>query len=197
MGLYSDFERNERDWYPTPLAATVPLFPHLKGIVNYMEPFAGDGKLVDNLSHCPTKLNCRYIFDIEPQREDVNKIDLNDITEHQLLGVSINLAIDAVITNPPWVNTSGSDYQLTRFCNKLCSMGKPVIMLLKSAYINNVWFWNNSAGGRTMGDMCYQVLPIGRVKWIEDSAASGKEDCSWYFFKDNNENLPKVLPRRK
>ena len=45
MGKRSNFERIERDYYPTPYEAVLPLIPHLKrhGIETFAEPCAGDG----------------------------------------------------------------------------------------------------------------------------------------------------------
>ena len=38
MGKRSSFERRERDFYPTPRAAVLPLIPHLRGIRTFAEP---------------------------------------------------------------------------------------------------------------------------------------------------------------
>ena len=108
----------------------------------------------------------------------------------------ITRGVEAIITNPPWLNTPNSGYQLTRFVNKLCYGGFPVILLLNGNILNNKGFWQNKVHGRSMGDLCYQILPIGRVKWIEGSPHTGKEDCSWFFFNENNHSLPKILPRK-
>jgi hypothetical protein len=50
VGKRSDFERVERDFYPTPLPAVRPLIPHLGDVVSYAEPCCGDGDLVRHLS---------------------------------------------------------------------------------------------------------------------------------------------------
>src|SRR3954453_18099080 len=51
MGKRSKFERREADFYPTPQAAAVPLFPYLRrsGVRTFAEPCAGDGALVRHL----------------------------------------------------------------------------------------------------------------------------------------------------
>ena len=68
MGKYSNEERNERDYYPTPLKAVIPLVPYLQGIKNFAEPFSGDGALIQHLC-LATKMKCTWAFDIEPQIE--------------------------------------------------------------------------------------------------------------------------------
>ena len=42
MGKRSDFERVERDFYPTPIEAVMPLVPHLPKTGLFAEPCAGD-----------------------------------------------------------------------------------------------------------------------------------------------------------
>ena len=36
---------------------------------------------------------------------------------------------------------------------------------------------------------CVKIVSIGRVKWIEDSKMTGKDNCAWYLF-DANHNSP-------
>ena len=49
MGKRSNFERIERDFYPTPISALAPLVPHLPIAFGYIEPCAGDGRLIEHL----------------------------------------------------------------------------------------------------------------------------------------------------
>jgi hypothetical protein len=49
MGKRSDFERKERDFYPTPFKAVKPLIPHLRGVRTFAETCCGDGQLVRHL----------------------------------------------------------------------------------------------------------------------------------------------------
>jgi hypothetical protein len=44
------FARRERDFYPTPAEAVVPLLPHLSPRTRFSEPCAGDGALIDHLT---------------------------------------------------------------------------------------------------------------------------------------------------
>jgi hypothetical protein len=49
MGKRSNLPRHDRDFYPTPLKAVLPLVPHLRGIRAFAEPCAGEGDLVRHL----------------------------------------------------------------------------------------------------------------------------------------------------
>ena len=206
MGKYSDAERNESDFYPTPMKAVGPLIPYLDGIERFCEPFVGNGVLVNHLSKLKPDLKCTWAFDIEPQLEPLTvtatseflvseQRDFDDMTNEDFASGMIQRGVEAVITNPPWLNTPNSGYQLTRFINKLCFGGFPVILLLNANILNNKGFWQNRSKGRSMGDLCYKILPVGRMKWIEGSAHTGKEDCAWFFLSELNRELPKILPR--
>ena len=58
MGKRSGFARRERDAYPTPIEAVLPLIPHLRGVRAFAEPCAGDGELVRHLESFG--LTCAY-----------------------------------------------------------------------------------------------------------------------------------------
>ena len=49
MGKRSNFERRERDFYPTPYEAVVPLFPHLPKNCRFDEPCCGGHDLILHL----------------------------------------------------------------------------------------------------------------------------------------------------
>ena len=66
MGKRSNFERRERDFYPTPAKAVAPLIPILRGIRTFAEPCCGDGALVRHLE--ALGLRCVYTGDIAPAR---------------------------------------------------------------------------------------------------------------------------------
>ena len=206
MGKYSDEERHERDFYATPMKAVVPLIHYLGCVQRFVEPFVGDGRLVNHLCSQKEGLKCDWAFDILPQLEPITvtatndflvseQRDFNEISELFFYNEVTKRGIDAIISNPPWLNTSASGHQLDRFINKLCVAEVPVIMLLNGNILNNKSFWHTKVPGRALGDLCYQILPVGRMKWIEGSAHSGKEDCSWFFFHKNNASPPVVMKR--
>src|SRR6516162_439366 len=87
MGKRSSFERREADFYPTPRAAVLPLIPYLRGIKAFAEPCAGDGDLIQHLESFG--LRCVYSGDIRFGQD--------------ALAIDSYGAVDAVITNPPFV----------------------------------------------------------------------------------------------
>jgi len=37
---------------------------------------------------------------------------------------------------------------------------------------------------------CHKIVSIGRVKWIEGSKSTGKDNCAWYLFdKEESQTL--------
>ena len=96
MGKRSDYVRRERDAYFTPIKAVEPLIDHLpcEGFT-YVEPCAGDGRLVNHISELTGGSGvCVYKSDIEPQAPDVTRQDAMSL-------LSIE-DVDFCITNPPW-----------------------------------------------------------------------------------------------
>ena len=83
---FGQFQRRDRDAYPTPAAAVLPLIPHLRGIRSFAEPCCDNGDLVRHLKSYG--LRCLYQGDIA--------------TGQDALRSSSYGAIDAIITNPPW-----------------------------------------------------------------------------------------------
>lgn len=80
MSKRRKFERNPRDYYPTPYEAVPALIPHLiapytaRGhVANFAEPCAGDGRLIRHLEKHGHK--CVYACDIEPQAPDIETQD--------------------------------------------------------------------------------------------------------------------------
>ena len=49
MGKRSNFERIEKDFYPTPYKAILPLLPHLSKDVWFYEPCCGANDLINHL----------------------------------------------------------------------------------------------------------------------------------------------------
>jgi len=57
MGKRSSFKRVERDFYPTPREAVLPLLLHLEYGTAFSEPCAGDGALIrPYVSNAPSAL---------------------------------------------------------------------------------------------------------------------------------------------
>lgn len=192
-GKRSNFPRNDRDWYGTPIKAVYPVAPFLKD-KNYISPFAGDGRLIEHIRMLQPTASCVAAFDMEPQVDEVigvkiSPVDFNSTDVEFWHNLADADGADCFVDNPPWVNTKESGYLLNRIIETLSSV-RPTWLLMNGSYIFN------KRSSRYMR-MCTDVVPIGRVKWIEDSPHSGKEDCIWARF-DNRKNetqLTYIHPR--
>lgn len=166
MGKRSDFERRDRDFYPTPLAAAEPLLTTLVTMgegVRFCEPCAGDGALIDHLTGAGHE--CVAAWDIEPQRADIDVQNaLGCLYDDRHFG-----EIDCFITNPPW------DRQTLH----------PLIEHLSDQYPTWMLFdadWMHTRQSADFMDRCAAIISVGRVKWIPDSNMTGKDNCCWYLF---------------
>jgi len=155
MGKRSNFERREADFYPTPRAAVVPLIPYLlrSGIRTFAEPCAGDGALVRHLE--PFGLRCVYAGDIRSGQD--------------ALALDHYGAADAIITNPPW-----SREVLHGLVTHFQSIA-PTWLLLDAD-------WKQTRQAAPFLPHCSDIVAIGRVKWIEGSKFTGKDNACWYKF---------------
>lgn len=160
MGKRSNFERVERDFYPTPYEAVIPLLPHLKAGMRFIEPCAGDGRLVSHLQK--NGLQCVYACDIEPQAEGIAKQDV-------LFFNPYFPECDIMITNPPWEREV-----LHRMID--------VFTEYADAWLLFDADWMHTVQAAPFASLCRKVVSVGRVKWIEDSGTSGMENAAWYLF---------------
>lgn len=158
MGKRSDFERVPRDFYPTPRAAVLPLLPHLKPGTLFAEPCAGDGRLIDALVESGHR--CAWACDIDPRRSDIHE---NDATS---CGVG---AADVFITNPPWKRTDLHEI-IVNLSDKA-----PTWLLFDAD-------WIHTRQAVPFLPRLRKIVSVGRVKWIEDSPFTGKDNCAWHLF---------------
>jgi hypothetical protein len=168
------FERRERDYYPTPLAAVTPLLHHLAPRTWFVEPCAGDGALIDHLRAAGHILT--YAFDIEPQRGDIH---LGDAT----IELSAGHAANCFITNPPW------DRKTLH----------PIILNLSARLPTWLLFdadWMHTRQAAPYLPLCRKIVSVGRVKWIPDSPHTGKDNACWYMF-DANSGGPTIFVGRQ
>ena len=162
MGKRSAFERNPRDFYPTPYEAVIPLIPHLDQMKMFAEPCAGDGTLSRHLSR--HHLSPYWQSDIGPQHKDIHKIDALALT------VPMQQA-DCVITNPPW------DRKILHPMIEHFTKQNNFVWLLLDAD------WAYTKQSAKYMKQCAKIVAVGRVKWIPDSKMTGKDNCAWYCFK--------------
>lgn len=171
MGKRSDYERKPRDYYPTPLAAVKPLIPHLPQSFSFVEPCAGDGRLINHIEQLHNSCDCIYAYDIEPQAEDVDELDALDLNEHDVTGA------DLIITNPPWERSKKSGYLLHAMIERFSDL-RPTWLLFDAD-------WSYTLQSSKLITRCESIVSVGRVKWIEDSAGTGKDNAAWYLFNKN------------
>jgi len=172
MGKRSDFVRIARDYYPTPVNAVLPLLPHLTEGTKFAEPCAGDSRLVKHLESFGHK--CVMAIDIEPQDESVDQLDIFDL--------QWTSGADMFITNPPW------DRKILH----------PLIIHLSD--IAPTWLlfdadWVHTKQSAEYMPRLKKIVSIGRVKWIEDSKMTGKDNCAWHLFDVNNKEETKFYGR--
>ena len=158
MGKRSDFERRDKDKYYTPKAAVLPLLPHLKPNTTFFEPCAGDGRLIEHLEEAGHV--CKYACDIEPEHPRICKRDALEIS---------HVSADCVIMNPPWDRKIMHPF-IEHFA-QMC----PTWTLFDAN-----WLFTKQAAPYMR--WCSKVVVIGRVKWIEDSKQTGKDDSVWALF---------------
>lgn len=162
MGKRSSFERNERDYYPTPYEGVIPLKPFVRGL-NYIEPCVGQGHLVKHLLDIS---NCVYGFDIE-----VNA-----------LKYKLDRQADCFITNPPW------DRIILHSIIENLSSQLDTWLLFDAD-------WMHTRQSSELIRKCSKIVSVGRLKWIEGTNHTGKDNCCWYLFIPGHVHGPKFYGR--
>lgn len=167
MGKRSNFERVERDFYPTPEAAVLPLVGHLPdGDMLYWEPCAGAGDLDRHIVSIGLRRGHSWLpeisSDIHPQGEFINKADALRVD-------TLPSEVSYIITNPPW--------------------GRKVLhpMIEHFSAMRPTWLlfdadWMHTKQSAPFMPYLRKVVSVGRVKWIPDSKMTGKDNCAWYMF---------------
>lgn len=156
MGKRSNFERKPRDFYPTPFEAVEPLIPHLEQMV-YMEPCAGDGRLIAHLSHYG--VTCTWASDIEPKADYIHQKDVQDL----------DFCTSQFITNPPWQRDL-----LHSIIDHLRQLGDTWLLFDAD--------WSHSVQCRPYIKYCHKIISVGRLSWMENGV-DGKDNCAWHLFR--------------
>lgn len=163
MGKRSSFERVEKDFYRTwDKRAVQKLYPFLRKGQTFAEPFAGDGVLTDQLTDIG--LTCVLETDIDPKNERITKLDVFDLSIHDLR------ECDFIISNPPWTRTL-----LHPIIEHLSNL-KPTWLLFDADWMHT------KQSKELLAKYCTDIVSVGRLKWIEGSNVSGKDNCAWYRF---------------
>jgi len=174
MGKRSTFERAPRDFYPTPAEAVAPLLPHLAPSTRFIEPCAGDGRLVDHLTAAGHR--CVFAGDIEPQRKDI------ECGNALSLVTGWRIAADAIVTNPPWGRAD-----LHPLIGHLSAV-LPTWLLFDAD-------WMHTKQSAPFIPYLHKIVSVGRVKWIPDSKMTGKDNCAWYLFDQTSEAPAQFIGR--
>jgi hypothetical protein len=151
----SSFERRAADFYPTPYAAVPPLIPHLRGrqVRTFAEPCAGDGALVGHLA--TFGLHCVYAGDLQ--------------TGQNALARDHYGAADSIISNPPY--TREVMHELIGHFQRIA----PTWLLLEAD-------WLSTQQAVPFMLSCSDIVAIGRLRWIEGSPHTGKDNYAWCRF---------------
>jgi hypothetical protein len=167
MGKRSSFKRHERDYYPTPYEAVVPLLRHLDPGTRFIEPCVGDGRLIHHLQ------SALHIC-----------VGAGDITE----GVDARMAgyygieADCFITNPPWARDHLHEI-IVNLSDQL-----PTWLLFDSD-------WKHTRQAAPHLSRLRRIVSVGRVRWIAGSKHTGKDNCCWYLFHRPGNALPEFYGR--
>lgn len=174
MGKRSNFERVERDFYPTPYEAVVPLFNVLGRTVKYVEPCCGDGALIHHLNEIGNV--CTYASDIDPQCNFGVEADFRALGRYECQNA------DYIITNPPWDRKI-----LHPMIEHFCAL-KPTWLLFDAD-------WMHTKQSVRFMPWLVKIVSVGRVKWIPDSKMTGKDNFAWYLFDSRHTGVTEFVGR--
>lgn len=171
MGKRSNFERNPRDYYPTPAGPVAPLLPFLELELTrwYTEPMAGDGALSRTLG--AEGYLAAAAYDIEPQAPHIVQKDALTLTREDMNGSRL------IITNPVW------ERELMHALIQHFVTLAPTWLLFDSD-------WSQTVQAGPLGPLCDKIVAVGRVKWFPGTKSQGKDNCSWYRFDQASVDRP-------
>jgi hypothetical protein len=182
IGKRSEFERVPRDYYPTPLLAVEPLINHLPLSFNYIEPCAGDGRLIEHITGLTDGFGrCVCASDVIPRYSDTNKQKIYTI-DALSLRLTLSSDVNMCITNPPWDRKF-----LHPFIWHMLAQ-TPTWLLFDAD-------WMHTKQSSVLMTYCTKVVSVGRVKWIEGSKNTGKDNCCWYLFDKDKVEATKFFGR--
>lgn len=153
-------ERRPHDTYDTPFKAVLPLIPFLPRSVDFIEPCAGRGDLVDHLQKFGH--TCISKSDLHPRRDDIRRASAFSIRVKNPGGAIF-------ITNPPWTR------EVMHPMIRHLAQQLPTWLLFDAD-----WFHTEQA--IPLLPYCHKMVSIGRVRWIEDTDSDGKDNAAWYYF---------------
>lgn len=178
MGKRSNFEKNPRDYYRTfDPKAGIALKPFVEEGLTYFEPFAGAGDLIKQLDF----VECKWASDIEPQQNE-GEIYIREISAFHLPKTQIS-NYDLMITNPPWTKDV--------FHRSL----EHFVPLIDCWFLMSSNWKQNKGSAEYVNKWLTDIVPIGRMKWIEGSPHSSVDDCEWLKFSYWKNDAARFHPR--
>jgi hypothetical protein len=100
---------------------------------------------------------------------------------HRIIGGPV----DCFITNPPWDRPV-----LHAIIDNLAGPWGHTTWLLLDAD------WMHTKQARDYLQRCVLIVSVGRVKWIEGSKHTGKDNCCWYRFDPGHKGGPHLIGRQ-
>jgi len=167
MGKRSNFKRMKGDFYVTPPVAVLPLLPHLEHGTMFAEPCAGDGALVDALEK--HGMSCQQMADINPKRDDIQKLDVFD----REFDFWLEDSVDKIITNCPWSRP------ILHPMIELFSRERPTWLLFDAD-------WMHTIQAKPYLKHCDKIVSVGRVSWM-GNGVHGMDNAAWYLFDQNTQ----------
>ncbi|MBT1154337.1 hypothetical protein J1C56_01900 [Aminobacter anthyllidis] len=167
MGKRSDFPRRPMDGYQTiDPRAVAALVPYLAGVETFAEPCAGEGHLIRQLEGAG--LRCGYSGDLSTG-QDALKIKFFD-------------GYDAIITNPPW--TREILHPMIRHFQRMA----PTWLLFDAD-------WAHTGQSAPFMAQCSHIVSVGRLRWIEGTKHTGKDNVAWHRFHAQHHEGPRFVGR--
>jgi hypothetical protein len=144
------------------------LIDHLPyGGFTYAEPCCGDGRLIEHLNTLTdASAICTYYADVEPECEGAYQVDA--------LKMVPDIPADYLITNPPWDR---------KFLHPFIETWLPLMPMW--LLFDADWAYTKQAAPYLT--RCQKIVTIGRVRWLEDSKGSGKDNACWYLFDQDHD----------
>lgn len=90
--------------------------------------------------------------------------------------------VDAIITNPPW--SRDLLHPMIEHFQKLA----PTWLLLDAS-------WAHTKQASPYLIHCSHIVSVGRLRWIEGTKQTGKDDCAWYRFHAQHFEGPRFYGR--
>ena len=173
MGKRSTKPRIDKGKYYTPLSALLPLLPHLRTKTRFIEPCAGDGRLVRWLEEAGHA--CTTACDIEPAQGD-NIPAMRTLDARKLQITDIPKATTHAITNPPWPLPGGNGAPTVPIIRNMLRLNLACWMLLPADMMHNIYM------AELLRDHGEDIVSIGRVQWFPGTEHTAMDNCCWYQF---------------